>query len=270
VNIKHVRLSKQSLDAMPDGERTLLILLGHATNELNVLVRLIVWSGNANPSSPLEERGDNTIALFLLRLFSGKLFEVWALMKKAFFSSKAAKAYEGNLSEEEAAALSSLKKYFGRGTSLGTVRNQYSFHYSPDRIKASYAAIDPDEELDLYVGETEFDTLHHFADVIVNRAMLNDLNATDHGAALATLRQDSLDVHSAATAVMTGLMVQLVRQYMGATFDDLAAKDIDLTPKHASDAVVIPFFVTTVSTMAQPTVQADSPATGRAAGEPGR
>ena len=48
VQVSAVRLTKAKLAAMPVADRRLLLLLGHASNEINVYRKLIVMSGQAD------------------------------------------------------------------------------------------------------------------------------------------------------------------------------------------------------------------------------
>ena len=43
--IYQIDLTNKQLATMPDAERRLLLLLGHATNEINVFQKLILMSG---------------------------------------------------------------------------------------------------------------------------------------------------------------------------------------------------------------------------------
>ena len=48
--IYQMDLTKKHLAAMPEAERRLLLLLGHATNEINVFQKLILMSGQGTPT----------------------------------------------------------------------------------------------------------------------------------------------------------------------------------------------------------------------------
>ena len=47
IEVHPVQVTKQKLASMPQEERTFLLLLGNAANEINVLTKLVVLAGNA-------------------------------------------------------------------------------------------------------------------------------------------------------------------------------------------------------------------------------
>jgi hypothetical protein len=51
MEIHRVRLTKEKLTAMPEAERSLLLLLGHATNEISVLSKLILMARKDEPTA---------------------------------------------------------------------------------------------------------------------------------------------------------------------------------------------------------------------------
>jgi hypothetical protein len=56
MELYRVTLTKGSLAALPPAERSLLLLLGHASNEINVLMKLILMTRkNAPPSRRAEQ-----------------------------------------------------------------------------------------------------------------------------------------------------------------------------------------------------------------------
>src|SRR5262249_8867733 len=75
-------LSKSKLAAAPQAERSLLLLLGHASNEINVLSKLIlmVTRKDTSPSQIVDHVEAGQVCV-LLRILIGKLHEAWELFK---------------------------------------------------------------------------------------------------------------------------------------------------------------------------------------------
>jgi len=73
--IHQIDLTKKSLAAMPDAERRLFLLLGHA---INVLQKLVLMSGQGTYAPTFVDHVQAEQTLILMRTLIGKLSEVWA------------------------------------------------------------------------------------------------------------------------------------------------------------------------------------------------
>jgi hypothetical protein len=82
--IHRVFLTKTKLAAMPEAERSLLLLLGHASNEINVLSKLILMTRKDQPAIQLIDHVEAGQIFILLRVLIGKLHEAWRLFQKRF------------------------------------------------------------------------------------------------------------------------------------------------------------------------------------------
>ena len=124
------KLSRAKLAAMPEAERVLLLLLAHASNEMNVLTKLILMMRKDDPPSPILDHVEAGQTFILMRLLIGKLHEAWELFKNRVHSNRSiATTYIPRL-RPEAAALGALNRHFGAGSALSAIRNKISFHYS--------------------------------------------------------------------------------------------------------------------------------------------
>ena len=76
IKVYRVDLTKEKLEAMPPKERQLLLLLGHAANEINVLQKLVsmAWPRDTEADEVVRhvEMGQTFI---LMRILIGKLRE---------------------------------------------------------------------------------------------------------------------------------------------------------------------------------------------------
>ena len=89
VKLDQIRLERSALDNIQAPERTFcLVLLAHAANELNILAKIFHWAAAAVNQSPIELKGNNTLVFTVVRLLTGKLYEAWKLLDKAFFGTQ--------------------------------------------------------------------------------------------------------------------------------------------------------------------------------------
>lgn len=70
-----IDLTKKSLAAMPDAERGLLMLLGHAINEINVFQKLVLISGQGTWAPAFVDHVQAGQTLILMRTLIDKLHE---------------------------------------------------------------------------------------------------------------------------------------------------------------------------------------------------
>jgi len=82
MELHRVILTKRNLDALPQAERSLLLLLGHASNEINVLSKLILMVTRKDEApSQIANNVEAGQACVLLRVLVGQLHEAWELFK---------------------------------------------------------------------------------------------------------------------------------------------------------------------------------------------
>ena len=76
-------LTKSKLAALPQAERSLLLLLGHASNEINVLSKLIlIVMRKDTPPSQIANNVEAGQVCVLLRVLVGQLHEAWELFRR--------------------------------------------------------------------------------------------------------------------------------------------------------------------------------------------
>ncbi len=59
MKLHHFKLTRQQLDAIPEAERNLLVLVGHAANELSVLTKLFQFCSKHEARTEVEVEARN-------------------------------------------------------------------------------------------------------------------------------------------------------------------------------------------------------------------
>jgi hypothetical protein len=169
VDVHRAELDRAKLAAMPEDERVLLLLLAHASNELNVLTKLILMIRKDAPLSPILDHVESGQTFILMRLLIGKLHEAWELFRTRVQSNRAiATTYVPKLGAEASAALQALNRHFGQGSTLTTIRNKISFHYSDkdNLTEANLQQLAASEPLQFYLCKTVGNTFYHAGELI--------------------------------------------------------------------------------------------------------
>jgi len=82
MDVNRVELDRKKLAAMPEAQRVLLLLLAHASNEITVLIKLILMMRKDDPPSQIHDHVETGQMFILIRLLIGKLHEAWDLFTK--------------------------------------------------------------------------------------------------------------------------------------------------------------------------------------------
>jgi hypothetical protein len=243
MQLHHFQLTRKQLDAIPEAERTLIVLLAHAANELSVLAKLLHFSSISLGDHSLLVEARNAQFLTLSRLLAGRIYECWKLLQSAFFQTRLSKSYEPKFDEQARDALEALKKYFGRTNLIENVRNKFAFHYEPSQIAAGYAKLADGDPLDVYLSKANANTLYVFADAIVGRALMESINPLDHSKSVAAL----LDETSAAIAwlneVIGACLSTCIELHVGGNLYSLGARIVDIEGAPDWKNISLPFFI---------------------------
>ena len=170
------RLNKAKLLEIPEAERKLLVTIAHLQNEIRFSLYGVVWSHDFSSNNDVVVHGQISLNFFYLRILAGKLHEGWQLLQKHYFPNKDLNTdFNSNGNEEAVILLKELGKYFGKTNAISEIRNNLSFHYSPDDLAKHIEKLP--EDLDLYIAkENDANTLHYFAEALANRGVLAKLN----------------------------------------------------------------------------------------------
>ncbi len=180
MKVYRAKLSRAQLAAMPEPERVLLLLLAHASNEINVLTKLILMMRKDNPPSPILDHVEAGQAFILMRLLIGKLHEARELFKNRVQSNRSiATTYIPRLRPEAAAALKGLNRLFGAGSALSAIRNKISFHYSDkgNLTETNFQQLAQSEPLQFYLTKTVGNSFYHAAELIAQLGAINLMKA---------------------------------------------------------------------------------------------
>jgi hypothetical protein len=243
MQLHHFQLTRKQLDAIPEAERTLIVLLAHAANELSVLGKMLHFSSISLGEHSLLIQARNAQFLALGRLLTGRIYECWKLLQSAFVQTRLSKAYEPRFDEKARDALEALKKYFGRTNLIENVRNKFAFHYDPDQIAAGYATLSDGDPLDVYLSKTNANTLYVFADTIVGRSLMENISPSDHTKSIAAL----LDETSAAIAwlneVIGACLLTCLELHVGGNLYSLGAQAVEIDGAPDWKNIPLPFFI---------------------------
>jgi len=171
-----VHLTKAKLAAMAEAERSLLLLLGHASNEINVLSKLILMARKDEPAIKLIDHVEAGQVFILMRVLIGKLHEAWRLFQQRFQANRPlARRYVPKLLPEAAGAITELNKHFGKGSPLTAIRSAVSFHYADQRnlAEANFQRLPETEVWEFYLSKTIGNTFYYASELVIDGAVIS-------------------------------------------------------------------------------------------------
>jgi hypothetical protein len=228
---------------MPDKERALFFLLGHAINEINVLNKLFYLSNQYDMSDKWRQHAHITQGLVLARTLTGKLWEAWELLTKGYFKTQLSKDYYVKLNDNAKNALKSLQKYFGRENLIKTLRNSFSFHYDINEVsKLVPEDLNPDE-LICYLSPTNGNTLYYFSEYAVNVALLDAISPGDPAVAMDSLIKESRELVEWFNEAAQGIMVVAADQYLRDDDGSVPLETIEIGPVPVAEEIQLPFYL---------------------------
>ena len=176
VEIHRVIFAKKQLADMPKEERSLLLLMGHATNELNVLSKFILMMRKDDPSTQIEDYTEGGQVFIIMRVLIGKLHEAWELFRARAQSNKGiSEKYLKNLEEEPSNALKALNDYFGKKNAVTEIRNKVAFHYKDKEglFEENFQRLPETEPWEFYLSRTHGNTFYYASEMVATGSALS-------------------------------------------------------------------------------------------------
>jgi hypothetical protein len=250
MKVLRVNLTKARLAAMPPAERAALLLLGHAFNEINVLIKLILMARKQSPDIQVVDHVEAAQTFIVLRLLIGKLHEAWEMFKKRLQANKQISSqYLSALTGDAAAALEELKKHFGQGSVLTEIRN-FSFHYEDkdNLMETSFQSAPNSEPWEFYLGKTNGSTCYYASELVAQAGVLGLVNLKGSPTTTTVLRLDSksfeplCDIVIKVSKLVAVLFRTLIESLLTSVNGCLERETVDVPDCPKISEFALPFF----------------------------
>lgn len=246
MELRRLTFTPGMLNALPPEERALVVVLGHALNEVNVLSKLMLISSNFESEPRVFAHASVCQAMVIGRSLAGKLHEAWVSISKGYFATRLGIKYSLHLEEEPKACLANLKAYFGRANSVDLIRNSFAFHYSLRHANIEIPDDVPAEELSVYFGPNNGSSLYQYAEYAMGLALISALEGPTPQEAFDRFTSETHQVVGWFNLLAQALLWEIFDEHtaMGSRSDELETIDIGAVP-HAS-TLSMPFFIDSV------------------------
>ncbi|MHC4459739.1 MAG: hypothetical protein ACYS0I_22090, partial [Planctomycetota bacterium] len=185
-----VNIRRDKFNNLTKDERVFFILLTRVLNDLNILQKCAIFCGSEKPIDEAQVMAQVFQTLFFIRMLAGVLNEGWEMIKRDFLGKKLGLKYTKALSQEGQDSLSHLKRYFGKNNLVNFVRNQFAYHYLPQKIEEEINQMGQYESLTMYVSKHLGNCLYSGSEAVVNRVILNHIDSSNLEKAMNRLREE--------------------------------------------------------------------------------
>lgn len=227
--ITRIALPKEHLQKLTTGERSLFLLLGYASNQINTLWKLVIVATNEGTKDPVEEKVSAAQTQIFVRLLIGVMREALKLIEKRFLGSPLGKEYVPLLSTQATEALGRLKKRFGAPDKFVVIRDNFAFHHpSMDDMEAAFQlAVKSDgDDTDwcIYLNDALLNTFFFVSDFVLVHGMANAMGETDVNAAHRKLLEDIAPIANDLSTFAFGFAEAIFIKYFGELTATLVAE----------------------------------------------
>ena len=126
--IRVFEFTKDDLAKLPAPDRRVLILGGHALNQLGLWTKILALTVNAKDTDEVLDSFNAAQAHAIIRTLCGTLVEIWRWIKTEEVSSITRCVYKDEIPEQAKASYARLGRHFGPGL-LINARNTFAFHF---------------------------------------------------------------------------------------------------------------------------------------------
>jgi hypothetical protein len=170
IKVVRIEITKEQFRTLPKDERALVLLMGHALNQIAVLIKLVTFSTNKDLADPIESRVSAAQSQVILRFLFGAVAETWEFLRRRD-NQKIIRSYLPLLDKDGTAAREELRRYFGGSNLLNNMRNKFSYHFPRvDEIEQGFDAV-PEKDDDLpwewYLSETNTNSFYFSCEMTV-------------------------------------------------------------------------------------------------------
>jgi hypothetical protein len=245
MKLTKINISKAELLSIPEKELELFIQLMNFNNDVNILQKLMVISGNSRKKASQNDivgRSLSSQGLFFMRIQAGKLYEGWNMLGEHFFNNKIFSIeYNKKGSSQSKKNLSELKKSFSKDNLLENIRNNYAFHYSKESSKSMVNQIidAPDLEIfEIYLSEENGNCFYSIAHDLLNTSILEDIDSDEQAKAMNDFFQQIMDTTKRFLDFTQDCIMVISKKYL-----QLNCEEVQIPEPSSLEDITLPFFV---------------------------
>ncbi len=252
--VQHCTFTSEQLRSIPDKERSLVVLLAHGVNEVNLFDKLTFFSLNHDHTPKWKADVHSAQSMMLIRTLVVKIYATQELLSKHYFGTQLEAEYTGKLNDRDAeVSLDRLHAYMSLDVSnakerpkslIQLIRNKIAAHYDDEQGQTEIPKDQPSDELGMYLDADYSNSMYQFAELVITKAVVElcKVPNDDPELALNLLMDDLRRLITWLNAAAHGLMIAIFDRHIGldSVRSTWQAIDVGLVPN--AEEVQIPFF----------------------------
>lgn len=241
VTVHKFELSPKLYKRIPLDERVCFLTLGHISNELSILRKLVLISDRSHGSSEIEKHAQATQSLLLIKLFALKSCAGYEFVKKQTrrpFMKKYLRDPDSGLS----GPILKLNQYFKGDNLLKYMRNKFVAHYD-DKVIEDLVANSSDQIHHLYVANQQGLSLYFAAEEKMFEALATQVASGEEiKDVMGRLIDDVNRVAGLLTDCAQGVMIVIGKRYAKSAWKPAKITSEKVALVNA-ETVTLPFFI---------------------------
>lgn len=153
-----ITFAKADLAHFNDGQKQVFYVFGHILNHTKLIEAQVFshWSTAVDlRHSPIERDAALFGVLEFLILLAGDLYEGWRAVHSCYYGTQLSKTLNSQLPAEVQEILKKLPDHFTGKSITSRLRNDFSYHHSPEKILSTFEILDDDDSHTAYLFEGE-------------------------------------------------------------------------------------------------------------------
>lgn len=212
MKISMLKIPKAALNNVDENELLFYIMMGHLSNEITVLEKILFLSAASNSENQILRTINNSHIILISKLIAGKLNEGWKLLNQSFFNSPLSKIIESELPEPGKNSLRELKQYFNRANLIRNLRNEFAFHFPVDIVKNELLQTENTDILEIVVTEGD-EPFFIYSEELVMKAILNRIDASNVEKALETFLKEIMSITKTFRIFCAECIILMTQKY---------------------------------------------------------
>ncbi|HBC89432.1 MAG TPA: hypothetical protein DCZ94_21045 [Lentisphaeria bacterium] len=151
---RKIKFTKANLSHFSDAQMTAFYVFPHILNKLKLLETQIFsqWQTATDSKRSQIEREAALLGAFeFILLLAGELKEGWEAIQSCYYGNKLSKTLNTKLRKDAQYALKRLPSHFTKTSIALRLRNDFSYHHSPDKVLSTTKILEKDDPHTAYL-----------------------------------------------------------------------------------------------------------------------
>jgi hypothetical protein len=233
INVLRIPVPADLLKKMTNEERTFLLLMGHAENQISTMYKVLRFSSNFESENKTAQLTSSNQTQVILRLLIGMIYEAWIKLVNDRFLKRSNISIK--MTEKGEAAVAELRAHFSTSALLGKIRNSFAFHYPDDQyMTQAFKLASEDEALkgewNWYLSGARTNTSYFVSELVFLHAIMKAAEVSTLQEAQDKLMQEVLKVHGLLCDLFDDIGNRFMEKYFPKPLDGFRVPAITDAP----------------------------------------